>query len=296
MSTKLRAHIALIFMTIIFGLHYTVAKNMIHHYLPPLQLVFVRLLGGAILFFLFAQFFPKEKVERKDLLLMAFLGFCGFSANQSLFYEGLLLTSPVDASLIHILNPVVVLLFASILIREKITRNKLGGIFLGASGAVILILYGHSGNPNATPWAGNLLIIANMLFYALYLVLMKPLTARYSATTILKWVCLFGFLTVIPFSAGPMMSISFKIMDLAGWLSLGYIILFCTFFAYILINYGLRYVNASSVSYYTYLQPVLATVSSVSFGMGTITVPKIVAALLIFAGAYVVNKKMVVEG
>jgi drug/metabolite transporter (DMT)-like permease len=290
MSAKIRAHLALLLTTIIFGLHYTVAKNLMPVHFTPMQLIFLRLLFATTIFWIFQKLFVPEKVDKKDLVRLAVLGFVGFSANQALFYEGLNLTSPVDASLIHILNPVLVLILASTIIREKITGYKLGGIFLGSAGALILILFGNPGSFNSSPLLGNILVTLNMVFYALYLVLLKPLVAKYHTSTILKWVSLFGFLFIIPFSTHSVIGLRISEIDTFSWLSLGYIIIFCTFFAYILINFALKHVTASAVSYYTYLQPVLATLTSVSIGMGTITLPKIIAAVLIFTGVYFVNR------
>jgi drug/metabolite transporter (DMT)-like permease len=291
MSAKIRAHLALLLTTIIFGLHYTVAKNLMPGHFTPMQLIFLRLLFATLIFWIFQKLFVPEKVDKKDLARLAVLGFIGFATNQALFYEGLNLTSPVDASLIHILNPILVLIMASVIIKEKITGFKLGGILLGSSGALILILFGHAGGFNSSPLLGNILITINMVFYALYLVLLKPLVTKYHTSTILKWVSLFGFLFIIPFSFKSMIALQISEIDTFSWLSLGYIILFCTFLAYLLINFALRHVDASAVSYYTYLQPVLATLTSVSVGMGIITTPKIIAAVLIFTGVFLVNKE-----
>jgi drug/metabolite transporter (DMT)-like permease len=290
MGVKTRAHLALLLTTIIFGLHYTVAKKLMPGHFTPMQLIFLRLLFATAIFWIFQRLFVPEKVDKKDLIRLAILGFFGFAANQSLFYEGLNLTSPVDASLIHILNPVLVLILASTIIREKITGFRLGGILLGSSGALILILFGSSGSFNSSPWLGNILVTLNMVFYALYLVLLKPMVEKYHTSTILKWVSLFGLLFIIPFSAKSVFALNVSAIDSFSWLSLAYIILFCTFLAYILINFALKHVTASAVSYYTYLQPILATLTSVSIGMGTITIPKVIAALLIFTGVYLVNK------
>jgi drug/metabolite transporter (DMT)-like permease len=290
MSAKIRAHLALLLTTIIFGFHYVVAKNLMPDHFTPMQLIFLRLLFATFIFWIFQKLFVPEKVDKKDLVRLAVLGLVGFAANQAFFYEGLNLTSPVDASLIHILNPILVLILASIIIREKITSYKLGGIFLGSAGALILILFGSTGGFNSSPLLGNILVTINMVFYALYLVLLKPLVAKYHTSTILKWVSLFAFLFIIPFSAKSMIGLRISEIDAFSWLSLGYIVVFCTFIAYLLINFALKHVNASAVSYYTYLQPVLATLTSVSVGMGTITTPKIIAAVLIFTGVYWVNK------
>ena len=291
MNQTLKAHLALLVTTLIFGLHYIIAKSVMPESFQPMQLLFIRLLGGLILFWIFQRLFVPEKVEKKDLFILALCGLVGFTLNQAFFYEGLNLTTPVDASIIHVMNPVFVLIFAGIIIREKVTWLKVGGIALGASGALILILYGRKVNMSVNSSVGNILVLINMVFYALYLVLIKPMVAKYHTTTILKWVSFFGFIFIIPFSIRGMSEFHYREVSMNAWLALGYIIVMSTFVAYILINFALKFVETSTVSYFTYLQPVIASVTSVSMGGETITFPKVMAAVLIFMGVYLVNKK-----
>jgi len=291
MKRNLKAHAALLITTLIFGMHYAIAKSMMPASFQPMQLLFLRSLGAVILFWVFQRFFVREKVERKDLLMMAICGLFGFAANMALFYEGLNLTTPVDASIIHVLNPVFVLVFASILIHEKVTFIKILGIALGAGGALMLILYGRSVNMSTNSFAGNILVMVNMLCYAIYIVLIKPLVTKYHSMTILKWVAFFGFFCILPFSIKGMLEFRPQEISICAWLGVAYIVVLNTFVAYLLINYALKTVEASMVSYYTYLQPVIASVMSVSLGTEVITFPKIIAAFLIFGGVYVVNLK-----
>ena len=289
-SSKLPgAHLAMLGVTIIFGLHYSIAKSMMPAYLTPLQMVFIRLLGGALLFWIFQQFSVKEKVERRDLFTLALCGLFGLTLNVGLFYVGLNYTTPVDASVIHVTNPIIVLILATIIIKERVTTKKLAGIFLGMSGALVLILWGRHLELGGQPALGNILVTLNMLFYSLYLVIIKPIVRKYHMATILKWVSLFGFIFIIPFSANDMLSITFIHFDWYSWGALIYIIVMTTFVAYILINVALKQLTPTTVSYYTYLQPVLAAFSSVYIGMEQITLPKVLAALLIFTGVYLVT-------
>jgi drug/metabolite transporter (DMT)-like permease len=260
--------------------------------LSPMQLIFIRLLGGMIIFWLFQRLFVFEKVERRDLVMLAVCGMFGFALNQALFYEGLNLSTPIDASLIHVLNPILVMVFASLIIGEKITWIKTGGIALGASGVMILILSGRSISFDGSHAIGNVLIFLNIVFYALYLVLIKPLIGKYHTTTILKWVSFFGFLFVLPFSLRPALQINFSTITPGAWLAIAYVVVLNTFVAYLLINFALKHVSAGVVSYYSYTQPVLASVMAVSVGQGSITLPKVFAAALIFTGVWLVNRKV----
>jgi drug/metabolite transporter (DMT)-like permease len=256
----------------------------------PMQLLFMRSLGGAILFWIFQILFIREKIARRDLIMLALCGFLGFAANQALFYEGLNLTTPVDASIIHVTNPIFVLIFASILIHEKVTAIKIVGIALGAGGALILILYGRMVNMGTNSFKGDILVMLNMLSYAMYLVLIKPMVAKYHTMTILKWVSFFGFLFMLPFSLTGIIDLHLQTVTLNEWLGVGYVVVLNTFLAYLLINFALKTMEASVVSFYTYLQPVVASIMSVSLGAEIITIPKIIAALLIFGGVFLVSR------
>ena len=286
-----RAHLSMLGVTLIFGLNYSITKSLMTTWLSPFQLVFVRLLGGMLLFWVFQRLFVPEKVERRDLFKLALCGLFGLSLNVSLFYLGLNLTTPVDASIIHVSNPILVLVLSSILIREVITFRKVAGIILGMCGALILILCGRKLQAGTQTALGNVLVVSNMLFYALYLVFIKPLVGKYHTTTILKWVSFFGFLFIVPVSVKPMLSISFASGTWIGWAGLAFVIVLNTFVAYLLINFSLKQLSPTMVSYYTYLQPFLAAATSVTAGMERITLPKVAAALLIFTGVFLVTRE-----
>lgn len=296
MNKRYRAHAALLGTTLIFGMHYSIAKSMMPGVFTPEQLIFLRLLAGAVLFWFFERLFVREKTERRDILKFALCGVLGFSLNQALFYEGLNLTNPVDASIIHLVNPIIVLIFAHLIIREEITTAKTLGILLGATGALVLILYSGTISFRGQYALGNLLVLLNTVFYALYLVLIKPLTAKYHTATILKWVSIFGFLFILPFTFRQALDIRFNTLTPTGWAGLAYIILLNTFVAYLLINFALQQLTPGVIGYYSYLQPVIATLLTVSAGQGTITLPKIVAALLIFAGIWIINRRKAIKG
>ncbi|MCX6267322.1 MAG: DMT family transporter [Bacteroidetes bacterium] len=296
MKDTRRAHIALLGITVIFGFAYNIVKSLMPVMLSPMQLIFIRLLGGMVVFWLFQRLFVPEKVQKKDLIMLAICGMFGFALNQALFYVGLNLSTPVDASLIHVLNPIMVMVLASLILGEKITLKKAGGIALGASGVVILVLYGRQLSFSGNHAWGNLLIFLNMVFYALYLVLIKPLIGKYHTTTIMKWVSFFGFIFILPFSIKPALEINFAAWTIAAWLGVLYIIFLNTFLAYLLINFALKSMSTTVVSYYSYLQPVITAIMSVTIGQGGITAPKIIAALLIFSGVYMVNRSTSIPG
>ena len=292
MNKTSRAHLFLIVSGLLFGANYWIAKGLMPDFMQPAQIIFVRCLSAVALFWLVSAITQKEKVCRRDHFLLALGGLTGISVNQTFFFSGLSLTSPVDAALLHSGSPVVVLLFSTLLAREKINLSKIAGILMGASGAVALVLHGNaaeSGSGNHL--LGNTLIILNIVSYSLYLVIIKPLMVRYRAITIMKWVFLYGFLLILPYSLNSVSSIGFgKFSDFA-WFSLAYIVLGTTFLTYLMTSYSLRYVSAGTAGYYIYLQPVIAAFIGITFFRESPSFIKMLAAALVFAGVFLVNRK-----
>lgn len=291
MNKTSRAHLYLIVSGLLFGANYWIAKGLMPDFMQPAQIIFVRCLSAVALFWLVSTMTLREKISRRDHLLLALGGLTGISVNQTFFFSGLSLTSPVDAALLHSGSPVVVLLFSALLAREKINLPKIAGILMGAAGAVALVLQASMAESNSgNQLLGNTLIVLNIISYSLYLVIIKPLMSRYNAITIMKWVFLYGFLFIIPYSLNTVNSIPFEKFTGFAWFSLTYIVLGTTFLTYLMTSYSLRYVSAGTAGYYIYLQPVIAAFIGVVLFREALTIIKILAAALVFAGVFLVNR------
>lgn len=222
--------------------------------------------------------------------LLALCGFLGVSANQLLFFSGLNLTTPINASLLQTLIPVMVLLIAGFMVNEKITWKKTMGVITGIFGAGLLITNKGKVNFGNEQFTGDLMIILNSAFYALYLVLAKPLMQKYSASTVIKWVFLFGMIVVVPFTWKDFFAVDWENLPAAAWLAIIYVVVFTTFLAYLLNTWALKYVETSVVGIYSYLQPLFATAIAVYLGQDTFTVEKALYSFLIFVGVYLVTR------
>ncbi len=290
--SNFKAHLALALATLIFGANYWISKGLMPDFLSPQQLVLLRITGACLLFWVLSIFKSSERVRRRDLSRIAIAALFGTTINQLLFFTGLNLSTPVDVAIIHVSNPVFVLVIAAILIKERISALKVIGILLGAGGAVILITYRGKISFDSHTFTGNLLALLNTLAYAIYLVIIKPVMNKYESVTILKWVFLFGLLFTIPVTVGSVKDIDFSIFGAFNRFSLFYVIVGTTFGAYLLTIFALRYVEAGVVSYYIYLQPVIATLISFWLGAQLLTWLHGLAAAMIFMGVYLVSKKI----
>lgn len=289
MKNNTKAHIGLIGANLLYGLNYVIAKGIMPDYMSPRGVIFLRVLGAVIVFNIIHLLFVKEKIERKDLKLFAACGLFGIAINQIFFFEGLNLTTPINASLIMTTGPIFVLVFSFFILKEKISLSKLLGIILGTTGASILILLGGKLAFNANTSTGNLLVFINCMSYALYLVLAKPVMVKYNPITVMKWVFNFGFIYILPFCIHPILSTNFEIIPTGIWLSIFYVVIGTTILAYLFNNYALRIVSPIVSGSYMYSQPAIAAIVSIVYLHEKLTLIKILAAVLIFAGLYFVS-------
>ncbi len=284
------AHLAVIGANVIYGINYVVAKGIMPDYLQPRAIILFRVLGAMLVFQLVSLLYPKEKVQRKDLWRLALCALFGIAINQVMFFEGLNLTTPINASIIMVGIPILVLVFAHLMIGERMSRSKIAGIVLGAAGAAWLILRGGSFSFASGNFLGNLMIVINASSYAFFLVLVKPLMVKYSPLTIMKWLFTFGFVFIFPFSVQLFVESDFASIPFNIWLSVGYVVLFTTVIAYFLNNFSLKNLSPTVNSSYIYLQPFLASLLAMAMGKDRLTWIEIIAALLIFTGVYFVIK------
>lgn len=293
----LKAHIALLGANIIYGANYIIAKGVMPNKIGPSAFIFLRIVGAGILFWLIKSFI-KEKIAKKDFVRLIFCGLLGVAANQLLFFHGLNLTSPIDASIIITAIPIVVLIFSAIILKEKITKNKLLGLLIGGIGAVLLIWYGNKAEGTSSLF-GNLLIFLNACSYGLYLVLVKPLMKKYNSLTVISWVFLFGFFFMFPFGLPDILQTDFNAFTSNTYAVIAFVILGTTFLAYLFNIYALNYVAPSVNGSYVYLQPAIsflmvslyASVFNQTEYAQDINAVKITSCILVIVGVYLISKQ-----
>jgi drug/metabolite transporter (DMT)-like permease len=291
MNKRLLAHLALFAANLIYGINYTVAKEVMPDYIEPLGFILVRVTGSVVLFWLCYALFYYEKVKKGDLLKLAVCGLFGVAINQMLFFEGLNLTTPINAAVIMVSNPILVLLFGIFLATERFSTKKGIGVALGALGAIVLITNGGQLSMNNEYFLGNIMVFINASSYAVYLVIVKPLMQKYKPITVISWVFLFGILFVIPFGWSDFQAIQWATMPSGILWRVAFVVIGTTFLAYLFNIYGLKTLNPSTVSTYIYLQPVLASIVAIMASSDSLDITKIGSSILIFLGVYLVSHK-----
>ncbi len=289
MNSKWKAHAALLGANLIYGANYSLAKEVMPQYIGPSGMIVMRVLGAILLFGLFWSFKP-EIPKKEDLLRFLLCAMTGVAVNQIMFFEGLNLTTPIQASIILTANPILVLIAAAIIAKERITWAKSIGILLGLIGAAILILRRDNTAVGNNVMLGNFFVFINAVAYSVYLVLVRKLMRSYRVITVMFWIFLPGLLLVLPFGWQEFSIVEWTTTPANALLILGFIIVGTTFLAYLLNAYALVTVSASVVSAYVYLQPFIAAAIAIAIGKDQLDVRMIVSALLVFAGVYLVSK------
>jgi drug/metabolite transporter (DMT)-like permease len=289
MKPMWKAHAALLGANLIYGANYSLAKEVMPAYIGPSGMIVLRVSGAILLFGLFWTLKP-EIPKKEDLLRFVFCAITGVAVNQIMFFEGLNLTTPIQASIILTANPILVLVAAAIIAKERITYTKSFGILLGLIGAAILILRRDNSAVGNNVMLGNFFIFVNALSYSVYLVLVRKLMRTYRVITVMFWVFLPGFLFVLPFGWQEFSMVEWsKIPTPAIWI-LFFIVVGTTFLAYLLNAYALVTVSASVVSAYVYLQPFLAAAIAIGIGKDKLDWAMVFSAMLVFTGVYLVSK------
>ena len=292
MNDKVKAHIALSSVALIYGMNYTIAKDvMVKEYMTPFGFIMLRTIAGAFLFLLFHAIFIREKMEKKDIAYAALCSIFGVTVNMLAFFEGLKHTSPIHGSLFMLLCPILILVFGTFIIKERITSKKILGIVIGLIGAAILIIYSGTSNDKVASFYGDALIMLNASSYALYLVLVRRLIKKYNPITVIKWVFIFGMIAVIPFGGEELLQTDWFTFTPGIWLSVLYVLIFTTFCTYLFNAYALTKVLPSTVGFYIYFQPLVATAFAILVGKDHLDSVKIISAMLLFFGVYLINKQ-----
>ncbi len=290
MNKNVIAHIFLFGAALIYGANYSIAKIILDQdYISPMGLVFFRVIAALILFFISHAIYVREKIERTDLLNILIVALLGVAVNQSLFIVGLKYTVPINAALIMTIVPILVFVFSAIILKESIRLGKILGILLGFAGVLLILLTAGKMQIGLETARGDILILFNALSYSLYLVRVKPLLQKYNPITIMKWIFLFGFGFVAPFSFSEALQTNWQLFDFNAWISFFYVLVFITFLAYLFNILALKNVNPSVVGIYVYLQPILATIIALIIGKDSLSILKIASGIMIFLGVYLVS-------
>ena len=288
--TNLKSHASMWITQILWGLNPAITKIVFTAGLTPLFIYDCRMIGAALLFWIASFFTNRERVERSDMLHIFFASMLGIILNLGMFLYGVQLTSPVNASIISTISPILTMSLAALFLREPITKKKSGGVIIGGLGAILLITNSAHASGISGNIIGDVLCILAQTCYSCYLVFYKGLTTKYSPMTLMKWMFTFSALSSLPFTYSEFANFNFgNIPDLAIY-GICFIVIGPTFISYLLLPIGQKNLRPTIISSYNYIQPVVSTIVAISWGLDNFNLLKIASILLIFIGVFMVSR------
>ncbi|OIQ40249.1 MAG: EamA family transporter [Bacteroidetes bacterium MedPE-SWsnd-G1] len=292
MKGRILAFLAALGATLIYGANYSIAKDVMPLYVKPYGFIILRVVGACLLFWILGLFVKKEKIDKKDFIPIFFAGLFGAALNMLFFFKGLSLTTPINASVIMIVGPILVFILSILFLKEKLVPHRILGVLIGFIGAAILVIYGKSEAENAPNIVlGNLYIFINASSYAVYLIIIKKLLEKYHPFTLIKWVYLFGLFVVVPFGFSEFQEIEWGLLPESIIYKILFVVVFTTFFAYLFNIIALTKLKTTTVAAFIYLQPVVTSIFALILGSDELSTTKVTASLIIFLGVYLVSKR-----
>lgn len=294
MKSTTKAHLAVLITNLLFGVNYAAVKFITPSHILPFGLNIARVFTALILFWLLYLLKPSvcaPGIQKKHIPRFITCALTGVTINQLLFIKGLSLTSSIHASLLALGTPIFITFIAAWLLKERLSIIKITGLISGIGGASLLILLKDTTHQGTDILLGDILVLVNAISYAFYMVLVRPLMNTYSPLHVIRWIFTIGVVFMLPFGWSQFIHADWNAFALQHWMALALVCVGATFVAYLFNTYGLAVIGASATGSYIYTQPVFAALIATIFMHEQLSVYKLLAAVLIFTGVYLVNWK-----
>lgn len=287
--TPIKALICALIANLLFGMLSPVSKlSMSVGVMDGITLASLRLCGAAVLFWLLSLLAPKQKIERGDWFKIFLMSLCGMALNQYLFIVGVSITVPTHAALAATTTPVVTVLLALLIFKQRISWLRSAGIALAASGVLLLVFSaapnGQGGNP-----LGDFMCICSQLLSSCYFLFFMPLIKKYHPVVLMKWLFLLSAVVSLPFVANHLVEFPWAELTPVGIAGATYVVVGSTFLSYLLLLPGQKYLPTSVVVTFVYLQPIIAATASIFWGLEQFRLITLVAGLMIGVGVWTVQ-------
>ena len=284
-SKNLHGHLFALTANVMWGLMAPIGKSALQEF-SALSVTTFRMIGAAAAFWMLSIFCKQEHVNHRDMLKIFFASLFALVFNQGIFIFGL----SIDASIVTTTLPIVTMIVAAIYLKEPITNKKVLGIFVGAMGALILILSSQAASGGNRNLIGDLLCLVAQISFSIYLTVFKGLSQQYSAVTINKWMFVYASICYIPFSYYDISTIQWASISTVAIIQVLYVVLGGSFLAYLCIMTAQKLLRPTVVSMYNYMQPIVATIAAIIMGIGSFGWQKGLAIALVFLGVYIVTQ------
>lgn len=291
MNNKVKGSFALFIARVFSGLNVNAMSYLLPVWIAPLSGVTVRLVFGAVVFWILSIFVRHEPVSWVDKLKLIALGALGVFGYMSLYALSISFTTPVNFAIFNAMQPLWVVVVGALLLHESIEGRKLAGLAVGFAGAMLCILSEPAGGKAVNAHLGNILAVLSSVIYSVYLVLSSRFVKHIDSIIILRYTftaaaIVAGVMTWFTGFDAPLFENGIHYRPL---LVLLFVLLFPTVLTYFLIPLGMKYLNSAVVALYGYVTLIVATSVSIVLGMDKFDPMILLSLLLIGASIFLVG-------
>ncbi|PGZ98651.1 EamA family transporter [Bacillus pseudomycoides] len=244
----------------IWGGMYVVSKYVLD-FVPPLTLVWLRfVIAFAILFMILQITQQKQKtkipIEKKDWLLFAWIGFIGYFVSITFQFIGTKLSDAHTGSLVTSATPAFMIIFARIIVKERITIRKFISVLLATLGVTIVIGWDIK---IGTYFTGTIILVGAAITWALLSIYVKIASQRFSSLIITTYAIFFAILFITPCMVWELQSNSIQSLNISIILGILYLGIISTAGAFFLWNKGMELMDAGIGSLFFFFQPLVGS-------------------------------------
>jgi drug/metabolite transporter (DMT)-like permease len=257
-------------------------------WIAPMSCVTIRLVFGAVIFWLVSIFSKPESVTLGDKLKLLALGAFGIFGYMSLYALSISYTTPVKFAIFNAMQPLWVMVVSAVLYNKSIEGRKLTGLAIGFAGALLCILSQPLMGKASDTHIGNILAVLSSVIYSVYLVLSARFVSHIASVTILKYTftAAAAVALIVSYFTGFDARLFNDGIHYTPLLLLLYVLLFPTVLTYFLIPVGMKYLDSAVVALYGYVTLIVATSVSYIFGLDKFDPMILLSLLLIGVSIY----------
>ncbi|MDA1798569.1 DMT family transporter [Bacillus cereus group sp. BY6-1LC] len=244
----------------IWGGMYVVSKYVLD-FIPPLTLVWLRFIIAFVVLYMILKIAEKKQkkkvtVRKKDWLLFAWIGFIGYFISITCQFIGTKLSDAHTGSLVTSATPAFMVLFAAIILKEKLTARRLLSTIIATIGVIIVIGWDIE---IGSYFIGTIILVGAAITWALLSIYVKIASAPFSSLVITTYAIFFSLFFITPFMIWEFQSSPIEHMNLYVLLGVLYLGIVSTAGAFFLWNKGLELMDASIGSLFFFFQPIVGS-------------------------------------
>jgi drug/metabolite transporter (DMT)-like permease len=274
--------------SLMYAANYSIAKVLMPFPMSSYALVLTRLLCASLILFMVLFITKPPKPDwRKDGLLFFWCALTGVVINMLLFFKGLSLSTAIDAAIIMTLTPPVTYAISVLSKREPLSGGKIIGAAIAMFGVWMLVSKFSLRMPEIN--LGNLLLLINAIAYAFYIPAVKQLGRTYDSISICAWTFTIALPLVAVFGLHDLLLVPWSTFSLEQGASLGFVVIGVTVLTYLFIAYSAKKLSSTTVSFYSYVQPVFAVIIAAFFTNEIVTINHLASGGLVLVGLGMLN-------